>query len=126
MNKIFSTIAFLIFNNLAFSNCSEEQETAEIEMNIQIEGHSSNTATQHEEMDLFKVEVPASVSGIPLVAMFLTEGEVASFWIPVSYRILDDKAIFQFPAYRDSIKDFEVAAQYESGSCLKYVQKLLE
>ncbi|WP_308365105.1 MULTISPECIES: hypothetical protein [unclassified Microbulbifer] len=125
MNKIISTFFALMLSNLAFASCSVEQEEAEIEMKILFEKEKSNSAGDHDAMDLVKVEVPISVSGVPLVSMLLTEGEVASFWIPVSFKKVEDKAIFQFPAYREAVKNFEVVAHYESGTCVRSIQRLL-
>lgn len=125
MNKIIITFVALILSNVAFSSCSAEQEEAEIEMRILFEKEISSSGGDHDAMDLVKVEVPISVSGVPLVSMLLTEGEVASFWIPVSFKKVEDKAIFRFPAYRKAIKNFEVVAHYESGTCVKSIQRLL-
>jgi len=125
MKKFFIAICAFIFSSNTFSNCTVEQDAAVIEMNVLVEEEGGVSAGEHVAMDLVKVEVPVSVSGIPLVAMFLTEGELASFWIPISFKVEKEKAVFQFPAYLESIQNFEVLAQYESGNCIKSVQRLL-
>ena len=54
-----------------------------------------------------------------------TKGEVASFWIPLAYKVKGDIASSTISGYEEEIKNFEVAVYYGDSSCKRSIQRLL-
>ncbi len=57
--------------------------------------------------------------------MKITEGEVASFYIPLAFTKIGDFAITEILGYKDSLKDFELILSYTNGNCHAVQQRML-
>ena len=118
--KLLTFVLFSRLSTTAFAECTPEQEVANIDVEI-ISG-KTKAGGNHGMMQQITILAPSQVKGVPLQSMELTEGEVASFWIPVAFKIDNGIAKTVISGYKESIKHFEIAIYYANEQCNKSVQ----
>ncbi|MGM0564214.1 MAG: hypothetical protein ACQES2_07785 [Pseudomonadota bacterium] len=122
--KLAPFILLSIFSSLVSAECTPEQNREEIPLSVETESDASSGGN-HGAMDRVIIKAPLEVSGVPLASMKLTEGEVASFWVPLAYQVAGDFVRAEIIGYRSAIESFEVAVYYESENCSRSIQRLL-
>lgn len=125
MNKIITFIVLVLMSFLTHSECSPKQNASSIEVSIKYTAAGKKAGGNHGYMDKVLIEAPVKVEGLSLSGMELTEGEVASFWIPLAYEVIGTTAQTEVSGYKEEIKNFEVAIYYSSDNCRKSIQRLL-
>ena len=107
----------------SLAECSKEIEHVNVGVQIEINSEKVKAGGEHGSMDEVTISTPAAIEGIPLLSMELTAGEVASFWVPVAFKINNGIATTAIRGYKESIKDFEILINFADSQCHKSVQR---
>ena len=110
---------------MATAECTLQQAGAQIDILMHYEHGVAKAGGNHANMDEVTIRAPVSISELPLVAMKLTAGEVAEFWVPVSYRLEGNTAVTEITGYSNAIDNFEIVVLYDNGQCHRSIQREL-
>jgi len=125
MNRLFIFTLSLLASSTVWAECSAAQKAAAIELDVKYLPTVTKVGGNHGYMDQVIVQAPIELEGLSLSEMELTKGEVASFWIPVAYKVKGNIASSTISGYEEEIKNFEVAVYYGDSSCKRSIQRLL-
>lgn len=125
MNKLFTFTLLLLAHSTVWAECSSSQKAASIELDVKYIFAGAKAGGNHGHMDQVIIQAPTELEGLSLSGMELTEGEVASFWVPLAYEVKGAIAISTISGYEEKIKKFEVAVYYGDSNCQRSIQRLL-
>ncbi|EAQ63076.1 hypothetical protein MED121_24015 [Marinomonas sp. MED121] len=125
MNKLITIIILGLISTFAQAECTTKQNEQAIPLSIEYTSAGDKAGGSHGHMDKVVIKTPLIIEGFALSGMGITEGEVANFWIPLAYKVVDSIARTEISGYQEEIRNFEVAVYYTSDNCQKSIQRLL-
>lgn len=125
MYRLIIAILAGFWSVVGFSECTDKQNEADVDIKIDRLAKSIKAGGSHGFMDEIVISMPLDTMGMSLNELYLTEGEVESYWVPLAYTTEDDFAKVSIIGYKHAIKNFEISAIYQKEACTRRIQFLI-
>jgi hypothetical protein len=118
-------LLIFLFSNNSIAQCLDSENLEGFTPKIEFIKGTLNAGDMHLPLDEVLIELPENYNGINLHSLRVTEGEVASFYIPLEFKVIKGLAKSYILGSKSSLKNFELEIVYSKKGCSKFMQIML-
>ena len=118
-------LLIILFSNNSIAQCLESENLKGFTPKIEFIKGTLKSGEMHLPLGEVLIELPENYNGITLHSLRITEGEVASFYIPLEFKVINGLAKSYILGSKSSLKSFELEIVYSKDGCSQFMQTML-